>query len=307
MGLPTVRQLTYFLAVADAGRFNLAAERVNVSQPALSEQVAELERILGVRLFERGRHGATLTPLGEETASRARRILAALHELRDVVDAGRRSLGGLLKLGALPTIGPYLLPHVVPRLKAQHPDLRLHVREMRMTELQAGLRDGAFDVIVSTPPDGEDGLVVEPLFDEPLRLGLPAGHALAQETMVTLDRLAGEDLLTLESGHHLSMRVRGLAEAAKARLLVDYEGTSLDGLRQMVGLGMGVSLFPALYIRSEMASEEAVVVRDVALESGFRRIALIWRRSSPRADDFRALARLLRDTGEPLLRAAGET
>jgi LysR family hydrogen peroxide-inducible transcriptional activator len=301
MPQPTIRQLTLFVAVAEAGRFNLAAERENISQPALSEQIAQLEHNLGARLFERGRHGATLTPLGEEIAKRALPILSQVRELEDVVETTRNNLGGLIRLGALPTVGPYLLPSVIPELHSAYPELRLYVRELRTVELESRLREGGFDVLLSTQPDDTTGLVIEPLFQEPLLLGLASDHRLAKKKVIQVEELEGEKILTLETGHYLSVRARGLAEMAHAQLLVDYEGTSLDSLRQMVGLGMGISLFPALYVQSEIFTDEAVVVREIGIRDASRWISLVWRKSSPRKQSFLRLAALLRTHAKDLL------
>jgi LysR family hydrogen peroxide-inducible transcriptional activator len=300
MSQPTLRQLALLIAVADTNRFTLAAERAHISQPALSEQIAQLEHNLGTKLFERGRHGAKLTPLGQEIAARARPILAEVQKLEDVVRAAEKNLGGLIRLGTLPTVGPYLLPGVIPKLHAAHPELRLYVRELRTIDLEARLRQGAFDVLLSTRPDDMEGLVTEPLFEERLLLGLASDHPLAKKRTIGIKDLAEEKVLTLESGHYLSERARGLAREAHAQLLVDYEGTSLDGLRQKVGLGMGVSLFPALYVHAEMISDEAVSVRDIRIEKAVRGIELIWRKSSPRGEDFLRLAKLLRVRGQAL-------
>jgi LysR family hydrogen peroxide-inducible transcriptional activator len=233
--------------------------------------------------------------------SRARPLLAQVRELEDVVRAADKNLGGLIRLGALPTVGPYLLPRVIPELHAAHPELRLYVRELRTVDLEARLREGVFDVVLSTHPDDVEGLVVEPLFEERLLLGLARDHVLAKKKTIGIEDLAEEKVLTLESGHYLSERARGLAQAAHAQLLVDYEGTSLDGLRQMVGLGMGVSLFPALYVHAEMISDEAISVRDIKIDKAARGIALIWRKSSPRGEDFLRLGELLRTRGKALL------
>ena len=301
MALPTVKQLVYLIAVADEGRFKLAAQRSNISQPALSEQIAQLEHNLGARLIERSRSGATLTPIGADIAVRARRILADVRELEDVVRATKESLGGLIRLGALPTVGPYLMPNVIPHLHAEYPDLRIYVRETRNVELEERLRGGEFDVILSTPPLDGAGLVVERLFQERLRLGVASDHDLAKKTSINVADLEGENLLTLGGGHYLSDRVRELARAAGAQLLLDYEGTSLDGLRQMVGMGMGAALFPGLYERSEMRDDLAVAVRDIAVADPWRWIALIWRESSPRGEDFKVLAEHLTARARKLL------
>jgi LysR family hydrogen peroxide-inducible transcriptional activator len=301
MSQPTLRQLGLLITVADTNRFTLAAERAHISQPALSEQIAQLEHNLGTKLFERGRHGARLTPLGEEIVTRARPILAQVQELEDLVRAAEKNLGGLIRLGTLPTLGPYLLPGVIPELHVAHPELRLYVRELRTIDLEARLRQGGFDVLLSTRPDDMEGLAAEPLFEERLLLGLASDHRLAKKKTIRIEDLATEKVLTLESGHYLSERARGLARDAHAQLLVDYEGTSLDGLRQMVGLGMGVSLFPALYVHAEMISDEAVAVRDIRIDRAVRGIELIWRKSSPRGQDFRRLAKVLRTRGKALL------
>lgn len=301
MAQPTLRQLSLLVAVAKAGRFKLAAERANISQPGLSEQIAQLEHNLGARLFERGRYGARLTPLGEEIAKRTLHILAQVQELEDAVIVAKDNLGGLIRLGTLPTVGPYLLPSVIPELHSAYPALRLYVREHRTSELEARLREGAFDVLLSTQPDEVEGLVVEPLFQEPLLLGLASDHSLATKRVVEVGDLEGEKILTLETGHYLSVRARGLAEMAHAQLQVDYEGTSLDSLRQMVGLGMGVSLFPALYVQSEILNDEAVVVREISIRDATRWISLVWRRSSPRKESFLRLAGVLRAHAEDLL------
>ena len=286
----TLKQLTAAIAVADAGRFKTAADNLNLSQPALSEQIARLEEVLGAKLFERGPRGATLTPIGEEVVKRARKLMADVAELEQLANRDADALGGSVRLGALPTVGPYLLPHAIPGLHTDYPGLRLHVREARTTELEARLRGGEFDVILCTPPKDGDGLIVELLVQEPLRLGVAHDHHLADQPVIAAEDLCGLDLLTLEAGHHLAERTRELAAETGARVQIDYAGTSLDGVRQMVGLGMGAAIVPGLYQRSEMDADASVVVRDLGIVDPWRWIALVWRKSSPRTEAFRTLA-----------------
>jgi len=290
----TLRQLQLFLAVVDAGTFSLAAARVHLSQPALSEQIAQMEHVLKTKLFERGKTGALPTPLGHEIADRARAILAGVREIEEAASTTRENLGGLMRLGALPTVGPYLLPSVIPELHREYPKFRLYVRESRTLELEAGLRSGVFDLLLTTPPEDTTGFSVEPLFQEPLFLGMSADHPLAKKKAIRTKDLRGEKMLTLEAGHYLASRTRELADVAGVELLTDFEGTSLDSLRQMVGLGMGLSLFPGIYVLSEVLGDEAMVVRKIVDGEAMRWVSLVWRTSSPRAAAFLTFAEVIR-------------
>jgi len=296
----TLRQLQLFLAVIDAGSFSLAAARAHISQPALSEQIAQMEHLLRTKLFERSKSGAAPTPLGQEIAIRARAVLADVRELEEAVSAARGNLGGLMRLGVLPTVGPYLLPSIIPDLHKTYPALRLHVRESRTVELEAGLRSGVFDMVLSTPPE-DSSFRVEPLFEEPLLLGMSVDNPLAKKATLRTEDLRGQKMLTLESGHFLAARTRQIARAAHVELLTDFEGTSLDSLRQMVGLGMGLSLFPGIYVLAEILNDEALVVRRIQNEDATRLMALVWRKSSPRTDAFMVLADVIRKKGEAML------
>lgn len=298
---PTLKQLEALVAVAETGLFRLASEKLNVSQPALSEQIAQLEHRLGARLFDRDRRGARLTPVGERLAERARRILADVRGLEAVVRSAADNLGGLIRLGALPTLGPYLMPHVVPVLHARFPDLHLYVREAAGGALEDGVRSGQYDVALSVRPYRPEGLSVLPLVEERLFLGLARDDAGAGAKSASLNTLRGRDVLTLEHGHRLSELVRTLARDAGARLLEDYQGNSLDGLRQMVGMGLGVSLFPALYVRSEFRDDSGVIAVPFDRPDTRRQVVLMWREDSPREDDFRQLAAVIRERAEGLI------
>ncbi|WP_394692315.1 LysR substrate-binding domain-containing protein [Hyphobacterium sp.] len=301
MAQPTLKQLAALIAIADTGMFRTASEKLNVSQPALSEQITQLEYRLGARLLERDRRGARLTPVGELIAARARRILADVSELDAVVRSSAENLGGLIRMGGLPTLGPYLMPYVVPVLHARFPGLRLYVREASGHALEEGIQSGQFDVALTAQPTAGGRTRVMPLFDEALMLGLAHEDDLLQQERVGAAALKGRDILTLEDGHRLTEQVKEIARQSGANILEDYQGTSLDGLRQMVGMGMGVAIFPHLYERSEIRNDRAVIARPLKSAEAVRQVCLIWRKGSPREKDFETLGTLIAARAEELL------
>ena len=297
---PTLRQLQYIVAVADEGRFGAAAERLYVSQPSLSAQIAEAEAALGAQVFERGRRGAQPTPMGREIIARARRVLAEMEELRA---AARTSdaLAGRLRLGVLPSIGPYLLPAAVRRLHRAHPEMKLLIHEEGTETLAAGLIENRLDMVISTPED-HDGEHL-PLFDESFWICVATDDALAAaDTPITLDALAGRTLLTLGAGHRLSAIVRNLADAAGALVEADYQGGSPDALRLMAASGAGVAILPSLYAMTEARRGGDLALRRIDHPLAHRRIALVWRRGSPVAEGARLLAKELTQAADEALR-----
>lgn len=293
MPKPSLRQLEYLVALADALHFRKAAERVHVSQPTLSGQIKELEQRLGAPLVERDRHSTRLTPLGKATADRARGILSEVENLSDLAKIGGKNLGGMIRLGVPPTLGPYLLPHVVPALHAEYPELKLYVREDRTRALEHGLSEGVFDMLLTTLPVHDPNVHDVLLFSEPLLVGIARDHRLAGRGAIRSQDLAGESVLSLGMGHRLYEQVQSLCEAYGATLISDYEGTSLDALRQMVGMGMGVSFFPALYALSEMDNDDQVITLPLAGGATLRSIGLVWRRQSPRSADYQRLGTII--------------
>ncbi|WP_421791020.1 hydrogen peroxide-inducible genes activator [Hyphobacterium sp.] len=301
MAQPTLKQLSALVAIADTGLFKTAAEKLYISQPALSEQISQLEYRLGAVLLERDRRGARLTPVGREVAARARTIQQSVAELGDVVRSGLANLGGLIRLGALPTLGPYLMPYIVPVLHERYPDLRLYVREAWADALTRDVMAGEFDCALTVLPGGAGGLHNEPLFEEALFLGIARGDPLTKRKSIDSRALAGRNFLTLEEGNRLTDQVKALARAAGGTLLDDYQGTSLDGLRQMVGMGMGVSVFPQFYVRSEIGNDQAVEARPLKIAGAQRPVSLIWRAGSPRAKDFATLGDIIAETASNLI------
>ncbi|WP_299353407.1 hydrogen peroxide-inducible genes activator [uncultured Shimia sp.] len=271
---PTLRQLQYIIEVADAGRFGQAAERLSVSQPSLSAQIAEAEADLGARIFNRGRHGATLTQAGVDIVRRARRILNEVEDLRASI-TGDGIFQGRLRLGVLPSIGPYLLPGVVRRLHRDHPDFRLVIREEATDDLEQGLRSGRLDMILSTPED-HPGTLQTPLFRETLWAGVAREDILAtSRDPITPTDLTGRSLLTLGPRHRLSGIVVEMAAAANAQVPDEYEGTSLAAIRLMASAGGGVSILPRLYAAAEAQHADDIVLRRVDMPGAVRTISLI--------------------------------
>lgn len=299
---PTLRQLQYLVAIADLGRFGEAAKSLNVSQSSLSAQIAEMEDGLGVRLFERGRHGALLTPIGQEILGRARIILREVEELRSVARQGDAKLSGRVHLGVLPSIGPYLLPVAARQLHQKYPQLRLVVREERTVDLEDGLLNGRLDLIISTPRDHRTATSVN-LFRERLWICAAPDDPLSQvRGPVTLSELAGKSLLSLGHGHRLSQLVNALAEQAGAVVSTEYEGTSLDAVRQMASMGAGIAVLPSLYALSEAQRDPEFVIRPFVHPDIHRDIALCWRPTSPLSDSYQLLSDALIETASGLLK-----
>ena len=293
---PTLRQFRYLLALEETKHFRQAAEACDISQPSLSVQIQNLEETLGTQLVERNRGGVVLTPVGREVAARARGIVDGVQEVIDLAAGSRHDLIGTIRLGAKPTgLGPYLLPHVVARLHKAHPDLKLYVREGTPRVLEQELGSGVHDVILAQLPLSSADLVAARLFREPLYLVMAQDHPLAQKDSVVTSDLKGLQILSLSQRYYLFDHIDNLCREFGASMVQDYEGTSLDALRQMVGMGMGVTLLPALYVRSEIGSRSEVVVRRIENRSIARTIGLAWRRTSGRGETYREIADLIVD------------
>jgi len=290
----TLRQLRYLVALMDARNFRRAAERAHISQPSLSAQIQELEERLGVQLVERGRNQVIPTSVGAEVAARARTVLRSVQDIADLCKVRSTPLAGVIRLGVLPTLGPYLLPLFLPDLRTRFPHLRLYVREALPHLLRQALEDGDLDALLFPLPLSVDGFSHTPLFLEPLYVAAPKEHAIAGGSTVNRDQLRGEDVLALERGHRLHDQVRELCADVGARLRLDFEGSSLDTLRQMTAMGAGICFLPALYVRSEVRHAPEISIRPLHPNPPRRLIALIWRKSSARAEEYVLVAEIIR-------------
>lgn len=285
----TLRQLEYLVAIADARHFRKAAESVGVSQPTLSAQLGVLEERLGVQLVERSRSAVLLTPIGKKIATVARRMLRDMEDVRDLAASHRGEFAGLIRLGVPPTIGPYLLPRVLPELHREHSDFKIYIREQEPRRLSEALAEGVHDAIITPLPLGNADFECAPIFREPLFLVFPNDHPLAGKSDIERADLNGLEVLALESGHQLHEQVEALCEDFGAKMLFDYEGTSLETLREMTALGMGVSFLPGLFVETALASQSGVIARELKGRSLFRAVGMAWRRTSARDAEYKML------------------
>ncbi len=291
-----LRDLRYLVAVADHRHFGQAARACYVSQPTLSTQLKKLEAYLDVQLVERNRRHVILTPLGEMLAERARSILAAADDMVELARAQAEPMAGELRLGVIPTAGPYLLPYVIPELRQRYPELRLRLREdvtaRLMEQLRAGTLDGA---LLAAPVSGED-LVADVLCEEPFYLAVPAGHALDDTGPVPVEALRDTEVMLLEEGHCLRDQVLELCRQAEMGEMAQLRATSLETLRQMVAAGMGMTLLPALAAAASLRGPDhtALRLRPFERPAPSRELALYWRRGSAREATLHQLAEAIR-------------
>ncbi|MEQ9258558.1 MAG: hydrogen peroxide-inducible genes activator [Roseovarius sp.] len=292
----TLRQLSYFVALADTHHYRKAAERMGISQPSLSQQIVGLEAALGLELVERGQRGAVLTPAGREVLAQARKILEETAALQALAQDAREGVSGTIRLGSTPTIGPYFLPYVMRRLHRAYPSLKVIVRDAAPLVLQNELLEGRHDLILTQLPVRSADVESHRLFREPLKLAVAQDHPLAKRGELADADLAGQDILALPNTYLLHNQIVALCEELGANLRQDYEGTSLDALRQMTALDMGVSFLPALYVRSEVSAETGdVAVLRFRKDRFTRSIGLVWRRRSAHQRIIERIAEVVRE------------
>jgi len=297
-----LRALQYFIKLADLRHFSKAAEACFVSQPTLSTQIKKLEEELGAQLVERSPKNIMLTPVGEEIAERARKLLVDVEQIRAVARRSSDPEEGNLRLGLFPTLAPYLLPHVVPGLRKHFPRLRLQLAEEKTEDLLRMLHHGELDAALLALPIPEAGLQIEVLFHEPFVLAVAANHALAQLPEVSIDDLHGNELLLLEEGHCLREHALEVCTLAGAHERVDFHASSMETLRQMVAAEVGITLLPLLAVMPPIAATDNLVTRPFAGEAPSRTICLVWRSSSALVNFHRELADVFRQLTAELMK-----
>lgn len=293
--LPTLRQLQFLTAIQSEGSFVAAAEAVGVTQPTLSAGIKELEASLGVVLVERGRSGAVLTPAGAEAADRAGRALRDVGDLVRAVQTAGKPFSGTFRLGAIPTIAPFLLPRVLPLLKKSYPLLRLQLREDLTSRLADGLRARTLDAAVIALPYAAHGVATLPVAEDEFFLLCPEDHPLARRNDLAPEHLVNEDVLLLEDGHCLREHALSVCRSTPGRRAADVGATSLATLVQMVAGGMGVTLLPKIAAEGGAAAGARVAMRPFAEPVVGRAIGVAWREGGQREEEARMLAALLRD------------
>jgi LysR family transcriptional regulator, hydrogen peroxide-inducible genes activator len=289
----TLQELRYLVALADCGHFGQAAEACFVSQSTLSTGLKKLEDFLGVVLFDRSLKRVTPTPIGREIVESARRVVDEAARIREVASYAKDPMDRTVHLGVIPTLGPYYLPHVLTQVRAAYPKLRLLLREEMTPHMLEHLADGKLEAGLLALPIDDSNLEVAPLFVEPFLAAVPGGHELARAKTVNIDELAAAGLMLLEEGHCL--RDQAL-EACHLQGIKSEEirATSLETLRQMVAMGLGVTLIPTLAGAGINATGEQVVLKPISKPGAARSIGLVWRRRSPMAPSIERLAEILR-------------
>lgn len=288
-----LKDLRYLVAVASTRHFGRAAQQCCVSQPTLSAQLRKLEAYLGVQLVERQPRHVMLTAAGEQIVARARLIISATDDVMDIARTYRNPLTGSLRIAFLPTIGPYLLPDIIPAIRKALPRLDLMLHEYRTATMLERLHQGEIDVGVLALPVPAENLTTRVLYDEAFMLAAPAQHPLAKKAQVRVDDLKGETLLLLEEGHCLRDQALDLCSRVDVHEKQNFRGTSIETLRQMVACGAGLTLLPELAARGAYASARGLVVRPFAKPAPSRRIGALWRQSSARTPVIETLCALM--------------
>jgi LysR family hydrogen peroxide-inducible transcriptional activator len=290
---PTIKQLQYLVALREHGHFGRAADACFVTQSTLSAGLRELESLLGVTLVERTRRVVRFTALGEKIADKALRVIRESEELAALARSQGKPLHGELRLGVIPTIAPFLLPAMLPRLRSQWPDLKLYLREETSQAACEALHRGQLDCVLLALPFACGDVESVALLDDRLFVAFPAGEAPPDE-LVDVDSIDENRMLLLEDGHCLKDHALSACNRPELRAHAAMMGTSLHTLVQMVDNGLGLTFIPAMAIEAGILDGTHVDAKPLRSDHGFRRIALIWRRSSPREAEFQLLAAALR-------------
>lgn len=291
--LPSIKQLEYLTALAEHRHFGRAAAACHVTPSTLSAGIRDLEGVLGIPLAERSKRHVMMTAPGLEIAGRARNLIRDAEDMMDLARAhqggGPGQLAGELRLGVIPTIGPYLLPEMMQGLRRDYPDLKLLLREEQTEVLLGRLRDGTLDAAILALPYYLGGLVSMTLFADGFHLACPPGHPLAGQAAVTHDDLQDQELLLLEDGHCLRGHALAACHLSENHLQSSFEATSLTTLVQMVAAGIGITMLPDMAVQTGITRGTDIQLVPVAGDDAARDIGLVWRRSSPRAEAFRRL------------------
>jgi LysR family hydrogen peroxide-inducible transcriptional activator len=294
-----LKDLKYLVALADTGHFGRAAERTFVSQPTLSAQLKKLEEFLGVKLVERQPKNVQLTEVGRQVVVRARRMLDEGDEIIALARNNTDPFAGKLKLALIPTIGPYLLPRIMQKIRKALPHLGLMLYEHQTEPLLKRLRDGEIDVGIMALPIAADGMETRKLYDEAFTVALPNNHPLAAKSTIKIQDLKNQTLLLLEDGHCLRDQALEVCSRIEIREAEDFRATSLETLRQMVVAGLGITLLPETAVESPFGSQRGLTIRQFAKPAPIRTVGAVWRKSSTRSAAIVAVCDVLADVMAP--------
>jgi LysR family hydrogen peroxide-inducible transcriptional activator len=292
--LPTIKQLQYLVALHEHGHFGRAAEAMFVSQSTLSAGIRELESLLGVTLVERSRRVVRFTPLGNAVVAKAHRLLREAEELSDLVQASGKPLSGELRMSVIPTIAPFFLPRILPRLRKERPQLRLYLREETSGDAVESLHHGRADCVLLALPYATGEVEAEHICDDALYVAFPRDDPRDPPDAIPPAMIDADRLLLLEDGHCLKEHALSACNRPELRGSAAMIGTSLHTLVQMVDNGLGMTMLPQMAIDAGILHETQVVARPLKARNASREISLVWRKNSPRSDEFRLLAEELR-------------
>ncbi|GMN02853.1 hydrogen peroxide-inducible genes activator [Erythrobacter sp. MTPC3] len=292
--LPTIKQLQYLVALHEHGHFGRAAEASFVSQSTLSAGIRELESLLGVTLVERSRRVVRFTSLGEQVVMKANRLLREAEELSDLVQAAGKPLSGQMRMSVIPTIAPFLIPRILPRLKKERPDLQLMLREETSHDAVESLQHGRVDCVLLALPFDTGDAEIEHISDDRLFVAFPKDDPRDPPAQIPPEMIDQGRLLLLEDGHCLREHALAACNRSELRASASMIGTSLHTLVQMVDHDLGLTMLPEMAINAGILNGTQVVARPVEGQMAKREIALVWRKNSPREQDFRLLAEELR-------------
>jgi len=284
----TLNELRYIVAVAHERSFGRAAQRCFVSQPALSVAIQKLEEELGTRLFERGKAEVSVTPVGERIVEQAQKVLEEAARVKELAQAGRNQLAGTLRLGAIYTVAPYLLPDLIPALRAIAPQMPLEIEEDLTENLEAALKSGRIDAAIIALPFDPPGIATEFLYEEPFEIVVPRDHKWAKRKSVAADELSTERTILLGVGHCFRDQVLEACKELNRGESTVTRANSLETVRNMVASGLGVSVLPRDAMTPKYHSQLVVPV-PFARPTPARRVALAWRKSFPRPQAIQAI------------------
>jgi LysR family hydrogen peroxide-inducible transcriptional activator len=291
----TLNELRFIVAVAQERNFRRAAEKSFISQPALSLAIQKLEEELEIKLFERGKGEVTITTIGNAVIEQAQRVLEEAERLREIAKQGSNQLAAPLRIGVIHSVAPYLLPDLIPALKAIAPELSLEIEENITANLEVLLRNGTLDVIVIALPFGDSGILTQALYDEAFEVVVNSKHAWAGLQSINAQDLAGEKVLLLDSGHCFSNQVAEACPDLNRKTVDTQKGTSLETIRNMVASGLGITVLPASANSSRYHSPLLKVI-PFANPAPSRRIALAWRKSFARTQAIEVLIKAVAQT-----------
>jgi len=299
----TLNELRYIVAVAQERNFRRAAEKSFISQPALSLAIQKLEEELSVQIFERGKNDISITPIGMQIIEHAQRTLEEAEHIREIARQGKDQLTGTLRVGIIYSVGPYLLPGLVPALKKLAPEMPLEVEENITANLDALLRNGKLDVIIIALPFGDAAILTHPVYDEPFEIVVSNGHHWANRRSIRAQELSAEKVLLLDSGHCFSNQVAEACPELNRKGADIQQGTSLETIRNMVASGLGITVLPAS-ANSARYRNHLLKIIPFTKPAPSRRIALAWRKSYARTQAIDVLVKAIKQakiTGiEPL-------